>query len=68
MQTGRDKSAIWPYGVAGAVLLFGVVAAAYVGDEEGGDAIIVLGSLAAVVGAMLGAFAGVLVNARRRRL
>jgi hypothetical protein len=44
-----------------------VVAVAYVGDEEGGDALLVLGSLAAAVGGMLGAFAGVLVNARQRR-
>ena len=56
----------WPYAVAGALLLFGLVFAAFAGDEEANDPIIVLGSFAALLGALLGALAGGIINGKRR--
>jgi hypothetical protein len=52
------------YAAVGALLSFGVVVARSIGDYEGGDVIVVLGPLAAMLGAGLGAVVGIAVRRR----
>lgn len=55
----------WPYAVAGALLLFALLLAAYAGDEEASDPVMFLGIPAALVGALVGTLIGGVINARR---
>ncbi len=61
----RPDSHSWPYALSGAVLLFGLVVLANAGEYEGGDVLMVLGPLAAVVGGLVGALVGGLINGHR---
>ena len=56
----------WPYAAGGALVMFAVVVLANAGDYEGGDAVLVLGSITALVGGSVGALIGRLINGHRR--
>ena len=58
---------MWPYAVGGALFMFALVVLANAGDYEGGDAVLVLGPLAALAGGLVGALVGGLINGHRRR-
>lgn len=60
----RASGRTWPYALGGALLLFGLVVLRNAGDYEGGDVIVVLGPLAALVGGLVGAVVGGLINGR----
>lgn len=62
----RRNGHTWPYALGGAVLLFAIVVFGYAGGYEGGDAVLVLGPFAAVVGGCVGAAVGRLINDRHR--
>jgi len=51
--------------LGGALLLFALVVLANAGDYEGGDVVMVLGPLAAVVGGLVGALVGGVLNGHR---
>jgi hypothetical protein len=61
----RAGGRTWPYALGGALLLFAFVVLAYAGDYEGGDVVLVLGPLAAVVGGVVGALVGGVINGHR---
>jgi drug/metabolite transporter (DMT)-like permease len=67
MSRSSHRLRTWPYAAAGALLLFGLVVAGYAGDEEASDPLIVLGSFAVLLGALLGALAGEMINGKRRK-
>lgn len=55
----------WPYAAAGALLLLAVVVARFGDQEEGSNAILILGTFGLLVGGLVGAFIGGLVNDKR---
>lgn len=55
----------WPYALGGALLLLALLVLANAGAYEGGDAVLVLGPLAAVVGGLVGALVGGVINGHR---
>lgn len=61
-----DQGRVWPFSLGGAALAFGALAANQWGEYEGGDALVVLGLPALVVGGLLGAWLGGLLVGRRR--
>ena len=50
----RPTSHTWPYAVGGAVFSFALIVFMYAGGYEGGDAVLVLGPFAAVIGGCVG--------------
>lgn len=65
MPNAERRHRTWPYALAGALLLFLLVLAAYAGDEEASDPVVFLGIPAALVGALVGTLVGGVINARR---
>jgi len=61
----RAGGRTWPYALGGALLLFALVVFANAGDYEGGDVVVLLGPLAAVVGGLVGALVGGVINGHR---
>lgn len=57
---------VWPFSLGGAALAFGGLSAAQWGEYEGGDAVVVLGLPALVVGGLVGAWLGGLLVGKRR--
>ncbi len=57
---------MWPYGPGGATLTFGSLVLTQCGEYEGGDAVVVLGLPALVVGGLMGAWLGGLLVDKRR--
>ncbi len=58
----QGQRRLWPYGLGGATSAFALLAASQWGEYEGGDAVVVLGLPALVVGALAGAGLGTLLT------
>ena len=61
----RRSGRTWPYALGGALFLVGIVVLRNAGEYEGGNVMLVLGPLAALIGGLLGAFVRGLINRRR---
>lgn len=62
----RSRHRVCPYSLGGAVLASLLLVAWKWGDYEAGDAVVVLGPLAVVVGALVGAWLGGMIVGRDR--